>query len=286
MQTLSFPVRQISSRRIREQWSSVVSPTHTSSPSLLPFCSLSSPPHHYSVQRLQLQWTQSSFVRHRPLHTQSRSFHIPSLSSLFSSSASATHSRNDSNNNSSNHNTNHHDNNSSRTLSATRILPLPPSALFEIIASVESYSSFLPFLTTSTVTARDPTSGYPTEAILAVGYGPVQETFTSRVHCDPGRWVVEARGGDRPTTRQGDGDAPNEDVFDYLSTRWELIPLPSSGERGGEGLQRTKVQLDIRFQFRNQFHAAVMSAIEDRVAGAMIEAFENRIRDMGEEIPG
>jgi len=90
---------------------------------------------------------------------------------------------------------------------------------------------------------------------------------------------VEAQSGDRPTSRQG--DSPNEDVFDYLSTRWELIPLPSSG-----GLQRTRVQLDIRFQFRNQFHAAVMSAIEDKVAGAMIEAFENRIRDMGEEVPG
>ncbi|OXV07255.1 hypothetical protein Egran_04976 [Elaphomyces granulatus] len=171
---------------------------------------------------------------------------------------------------------------------------LPPSPLFEIIASVDSYSSFLPFMTASTVTARDPASGYPTQAILTVGYGPVQETFTSRVHCDPDRWVVEARSGDRPnnnntsTSTTVPAATNEEDVFDYLSTRWELVPLPppppSTEAAGGALQQRTKVQLDIRFQFRNQFHAAVMGAIEDKVAGAMIEAFEHRIHGMGERM--
>src|SRR6267378_4223206 len=128
--------------------------------------SVSSP----TISPLLCSWLSSqSFVRrhhhhhhHRPLHTHTqsrRSFHIPSLSSLFSSSA--TDNKNDNNNN----NNNNDNDNSGRTLSATRVLMLPPSPLFEIIASVDSYSSFLPFMTTSTVTARDPASGYPTQAI-------------------------------------------------------------------------------------------------------------------------
>jgi coenzyme Q-binding protein COQ10 len=106
--------------------------------------------------------------------------------------------------------------------------------------------------------------------------------------------VVEARSGDRPNNNISTREVvpavtDEEDVFDYLSTRWELVPLPpppppSTAAGGGALQQRTKVQLDIRFQFRNQFHAAVMSAIEDKVAGAMIEAFEHRIHGMGERI--
>jgi coenzyme Q-binding protein COQ10 len=42
----------------------------------------------------------------------------------------------------------------------------------------------------------------------------------------------------------------------------------------------TTVQLDIRFQFRNPLHAAVMSAVEDRMAGVMIQAFEKRIQEI------
>ncbi|KAJ5682037.1 Cyclase/dehydrase [Penicillium maclennaniae] len=82
-----------------------------------------------------------------------------------------------------------------RVLTATRTLPFSPALLFKVISSVESYSQFLPFLTASTVTARDPNSGYPTQAFLTVGYGPLSETFTSRVDCDSAKGVVEARSG-------------------------------------------------------------------------------------------
>ncbi|CAK39689.1 uncharacterized protein An07g09240 [Aspergillus niger] len=144
-----------------------------------------------------------------------------------------------------------------RHLTATRTLPHPPAPLFDIISSVESYSSFLPFLTASTVTHRDPTTNYPTRAFLTVGYGPLSETFTSKVTCDPENWVVEAQSGAK---------------YGYLSTRWEL-------ESQGEG-KGTVVRLDIRFEFRSQLHAAMMGAVEGQMAGVMVEAFEKRIYDV------
>ncbi|OJJ46896.1 hypothetical protein ASPZODRAFT_30436, partial [Penicilliopsis zonata CBS 506.65] len=180
------------------------------------------------------------------------------------------------------------DNNDSsrkRHLTASRVLPYAPAPLFRTISAVESYSSFLPFLTASTVTARDERTGLPSEAFLTVGYGPLSETFTSKVDCDERAWVVEARsGGIAPHgTRTGhpppsgfslDKAIPgaNEGIFEYMSTRWELVPLSTSPVS-------TKVQLEIRFELRSQLHAAMMGAVEGQMASLMIEAFERRIRD-------
>ncbi|KAJ5669129.1 hypothetical protein N7462_010199 [Penicillium macrosclerotiorum] len=184
---------------------------------------------------------------------------------------------------------NNGDNSPKRVLTASRTLPYSPAVLFEVISAVESYSQFLPFLTASTVTSRDPETGYPTQAFLTVGYGPLSETFTSRVDCDPAKGIVEARSGAKYGKTEGQGSdsgtvsglsgffpGANEGIFEYLSTRWELQPLSPVEAKGGP---QTKVNLEVRFEFRNQLHATVMGAVEGQMAGVMIEAFEKRIRD-------
>lgn len=157
-----------------------------------------------------------------------------------------------------------------------------------MIASVESYSQFLPFLTASTVTARDPATGLPTQAFLTVGYGPLSETFTSRVDCDQAKGTVEARSGakyGKPSDQSAGSSSTsglsgffpgaNEGIFEYLSTRWELAP-----QADGPGGPQTKVNLEVRFEFRSQLHATMMSAVEGQMANVMIEAFEKRIREL------
>ncbi|KAL2785789.1 hypothetical protein BJX66DRAFT_50462 [Aspergillus keveii] len=204
-------------------------------------------------------------------------------------------------------NNNSNGNSNSRILTATRTLPYPPQPLFGVISSVESYSDFLPFLTSSTVTARDPETNYPTRAYLTVGYGPLSETFTSKVDCDPRKWVVEARSGERfkdATTGSAGGNGvstgglssglgalagfagfpgADEGIFEYLSTRWELVPegQSSTAASTGSGVQpKTTVKLEIRFEFKNQMYAKMMGAVEGQMAGIMIEAFEKRIREV------
>jgi len=200
-------------------------------------------------------------------YTPSRAFGLPSLSSFLPSSP------------------NGNNGDSKRVLVATRTLPYSPALLFKVISSVDSYSQFLPFLTASTVTARDPQTGYPTQAFLTVGYGPLSETFTSRVDCDPSKWIVEARSGAKYVQDAGQTEhkgglggffpGANEGIFEYLDTKWELAPAPADAKGGPQ----TTVNLEVRFEFRNQLHATMMSAVEGRMANVMIEAFENRIRE-------
>ncbi|KAL1957582.1 hypothetical protein VTO42DRAFT_5693 [Malbranchea cinnamomea] len=161
-----------------------------------------------------------------------------------------------------------------RTVTATRTLPLPPLPLFRTISSVEAYGEFLPFLTASTVTARDRVTGYPSRAYLTVGYGPLSETFLSKVECDEKNWTVCARSGERAFkdeqgNKEGDGG-----IFEYLDTMWKLTPL----EGRAIGMERTRVDLSVNFKFRSAVHAAMMSAVEGQVAGMMIEAFEKRVK--------
>jgi coenzyme Q-binding protein COQ10 len=204
--------------------------------------------------------------------TTSRSFGLPSLSSFLPS--------NGDNNNNSPH----------RVLTATRNLPYNPTLLFKVISSVESYSQFLPFLTASTVTARDPATSDPTQAFLTVGYGPLSETFTSRVICDREKLTVEAKSGSKygadPQAGKGASSSSGlsgffpgatEGIFEYLSTRWELVPIAPVEAKGGP---LTKVNLEVRFEFRSQMHATLMGAVEGQMAGVMIEAFEKRIREV------
>ncbi|KAJ5130241.1 uncharacterized protein N7515_006280 [Penicillium bovifimosum] len=207
-------------------------------------------------------------------HTPTRSFGLPDLSTFLPKTNNSNNPRN-------------------RVLTATRNLPYNPALLYKVIASVESYSEFLPFLTASTVTARDPETGYPTQAFLTVGYGPLSETFTSRVICDVEKLTVEAKSGaeyagevqaggavgqgSRKSASGLSGFFPGADegLFEYLTTRWELVPLASAG-----GKPLTKVNLEVRFEFRSEMHATLMSAVEGKMAGVMIEAFEKRIRDV------
>ncbi|CAG8076592.1 unnamed protein product [Penicillium nalgiovense] len=208
--------------------------------------------------------------------TTTRAFGLPDLSSFLPGS-------NNNNNNNSPH----------RVLTATRTLPYKPALLYKVVSSVEAYSQFLPFLTASTVTARDPETGYPTQAFLTVGYGPLSETFTSRVICDVEKLTVEAKSGANYGKEVQDGQAgksssssglsgffpgANEGLFEYLTTRWELVPV-SPGVRA-QGQPLTKVNLEVRFEFRSQMHATLMSAVEGQMAGVMIEAFEKRIREV------
>lgn len=254
--------------------------------------------HYFNPSPLRYQQQPQPFLHQRPWTTPTKStptipqpttattktniltprrtfFNLPDLSSVLPSSSSSNNNQNNNNNN-----------NNNRTLTATRTLPYPPTPLFNVIASVDSYSQFLPFLTASTVTARDATTNLPSRAFLTVGYGPLSETFTSRVDCDPEKLVVEARSGARfgVDSKSGQGSSGSgvgfpgatEGIFEYLSTRWELVPEGGSDE----GEERTRVQLRIEFEFRSQFHAAVMSAVEGQMAPVMIEAFEKRMREV------
>ncbi|KAF6812894.1 cyclase dehydrase family protein [Colletotrichum sojae] len=160
-----------------------------------------------------------------------------------------------------------------QVLTASRTLPYPSSQLYEVISDVDSYSSFVPYCAQSRVTrwtAPDENDRrWPTQADLRVGWGGFEETFTSKLHCVPGKSVEAVSGADVPGASPGNGGEGGA-VFRSLVTKWQLRPLtPGTG---------TEVDLVIRFQFANPLYSAVSAAVSEKVAGVMIQAFEKRVK--------
>ena len=193
-----------------------------------------------------------------------------------------------------------------QTLTASRTLPHPSLAIYAIIADVDKYSSFLPYCVSSKVTcwSRPDKEGnkWPSEAELVVGWNGIEQSFTSRVFCVPGR-IVEAIGGSTATTlRKEDiehhyddegkqsarSDGEGQSILTHLLTRWTVRPFPYKPPPLREPAQEdkteqptkdhTEVSLAIEFQFSNPIYSAMSGAVADKVAGAMIEAFEARVR--------
>ncbi|KAF4983627.1 hypothetical protein FZEAL_979 [Fusarium zealandicum] len=159
-------------------------------------------------------------------------------------------------------------------LTAIRTLPYSYEPLYDLIADVDSYSSFVPYCSRSRVTRwsePDSTTGrrFPALADLHVGWGGFDEVFTSRLRCIPGESVEAVSGETAPGGSGPDASA----VFRSLVTRWSVRPI------AGPPAPRTEVHLSIDFQFTNPLYGAVSAAVSDKVAGMMIEAFEKRARE-------
>jgi len=189
----------------------------------------------------------------------------------------------------------------SQSLSATRILPYQSSSLYKLIADIDSYSSFLPYCQKSTITQwSSPDSNgdrWPSEADLTIGWGGYEETFTSKLLCVPGS-IVEALGGEAVTSiprssvshhsETFDAPAQANTIFRSLNTRWNIKPFhykPPSGHPQTDkavhpAREQTEVHLTLEFQFANPIYAALSKAVAPKVAGIMIEAFEQRARKL------
>ncbi|CZT02557.1 hypothetical protein WAI453_002090 [Rhynchosporium graminicola] len=184
-------------------------------------------------------------------------------------------------------------------LTATRILPYKSTSLYTVIADIDSYSDFLPYCQESKVTkwSQPDKDGkrWPSEADLKVGWGGYEETFTSRLFCDPGA-TVEALGGEAQTSLTKadighhsetlDSPAVANNIFKSLSTVWTVRPFhykPPSGRPQTDkavlpAREQTEVHLAIEFTFANPIYAALSKAVAPKVASIMIEAFEVRAR--------
>lgn len=177
-----------------------------------------------------------------------------------------------------------------QTLTATRTLPYPAAPIYSIVSDVQSYSSFLPFCHSSSVSrwsAPDPTYSrkWPSEAMIVVGWGSLTESFSSRVFCVPGR-IVESIGGNTETdlpardiehhldgTRDGDKGAKGaaNGLMTHLRSRWTIESL---------GTDKTEVKLALEFAFSNPMYTALSAGAAPKVADVMIKAFEERVQKL------
>ncbi|KAF2034745.1 hypothetical protein EK21DRAFT_97377 [Setomelanomma holmii] len=181
-----------------------------------------------------------------------------------------------------------------QTLNAHRTLPYPSAPIYSIIADVPSYASFLPYCQRSDIThwsAPDATyhRRWPSEGILASGFGGITESFVSRVYCVPGRYV-ESVGGDTETSLPADEiqhhlsssgaaarNAGDNGLLRHLRSKWKIEDL---------GADKTGVTLSLEYAFANPFYAALSGGVANKVAEVMIRAFEARVVQLLRENPG
>jgi coenzyme Q-binding protein COQ10 len=135
----------------------------------------------------------------------------------------------------------------------TRIVPYPADLMYRVVAEVEHYPEFLPWVVGLRVKSR---SAQVVMAEMLVGYGSFREKYTSRVTLDPEHRRIDV--------------VQTEGPFRKLENHWRFTPADGGCE----------VDFAIDFAFRNRILGAVAGAAFEKVLLKMTEAFEARAKTL------
>jgi coenzyme Q-binding protein COQ10 len=133
--------------------------------------------------------------------------------------------------------------------SEDRYLPYTPEQVFELVADVEHYDDFLPWVVAVRVRSSSETE---TLADLVVGFNAFKERFTSR--------VVKAR--------------PERICVDYIEGPLKYLHNEWRFERAADG--GSNVHFSVDFAFKSRLFESLVGAMFDRALRRMIGAFEQR----------
>lgn len=133
--------------------------------------------------------------------------------------------------------------------SETRHLPYTPDQLFAMVADIEKYDEFLPWVVAVRIRSSSDTE---TVADLVVGFNAFKERFTSRVTKQaPDRIVVDYVDG----------------PLKYLHNEWRFIPAAHGG---------TELSFAVDFAFKSRLFETLAGSMFDRALRRMTSAFEQR----------
>jgi coenzyme Q-binding protein COQ10 len=131
----------------------------------------------------------------------------------------------------------------------SRVVPYPADLMYEVVADVEKYPEFLPWVVALRVLSRRP-GGMTAE--MAVGYGALRERYTSQVTLDPAAHRIDV--------------VQTAGPFRQLENHWHFSP------RG----DHCAVDFSILFEFKNPLLHKVAGAAFEKVLLKMADAFEAR----------
>ena len=133
--------------------------------------------------------------------------------------------------------------------SETRHLPYTPEQLFDLVADVQNYDKFLPWVVA--VRVRSSTER-ETVADLVVGFNAFKERFTSKVAKErPTRILVDYIEG----------------PLKYLHNEWRFDRAPDNG---------TNLLFSVDFAFKSRLFETLAGSMFDRALRRMTAAFEQR----------
>ena len=131
----------------------------------------------------------------------------------------------------------------------TRLVPYPAELMYAVVADVEKYPQFLPWVLALRVLSRRD-NGLTAE--MAVGYGGLRERYTSDVRLDPQARTIEV--------------IETEGPFKILENRWRFTPKD----------QGCEVEFCIEFEFKSRLLHSVAGHAFEKVLLKMTDAFEAR----------
>ncbi len=133
-----------------------------------------------------------------------------------------------------------------------KILPYSPEQMFDLVADVGKYPTFLPWCAGARVQSHTDTQ---LVADLTIGFGPFRESFTSRVQLDRPRQVqVKYENG----------------PFRYLNNQWTFEPNPKG----------CNVKFYVDFEFKSRMLQAAIGVVFNNAVKLMVNAFLKRAREV------
>ncbi len=141
-----------------------------------------------------------------------------------------------------------------RRHTVTKILPYQPEQLFEMVADVDSYPRFVPWITgMRTWNVQDIAPGITSvDAEAGIGIAVLRERFSTRVTRDANQNRIAA------TLLRG--------PFRVLENEWLFLPDPAG----------TRIEFSIDFEFKSRLLDAFLAANMDRAVRKLIACFEAR----------
>jgi len=133
-----------------------------------------------------------------------------------------------------------------------KLLPYTPDQLFDMVADVKDYPSFIPWCQGARIRQSGETL---VVAELEIGFGPFRESFTSHVDLDRPR-PVRVRAVDGP--------------LEHLRNQWVFTP---------EG-NNTRIDFTVDFQFKSHLLDHVANGMFHDASMRMMGAFEARARSL------
>jgi coenzyme Q-binding protein COQ10 len=143
--------------------------------------------------------------------------------------------------------------------SETRALPHSPVAMYDLVADVERYHEFLPWVSAVRVRSNSETEMV---ADMIVGFKAIRETFTSR--------VIKAR--------------PDRVHVDYLDG--PLKHLTNDWTFRADGKGGCLVDFTVDFAFKNRVFEALAGQYFEKALRKMTDAFEARAAALYGRDPG
>ena len=136
----------------------------------------------------------------------------------------------------------------------SRYVPVPPEAIFDLVADVERYPEFLTLWRSARVYAHEG-DGYFTEQ--EIGLGPIRERFRTRTRlCRPDYINVTSI----------------DPLFKTFRIRWDFVPVR---DRAG-----AEVRIAMTWEVASRLLQKGIEAMLPMTATRMVTAFEKRARSL------